>query len=235
MSDIDYRVENKYIVTDLDIALLKKRLSYVMEQDVHQSKGSYEVRSVYFDNPYDSFLEENEAGVSERRKYRIRRYNSSLDVIKLEIKEKKNGFTKKKICSIMPEECRELIQGGGNISFGNRTPMNDFLIQKRRIHMLPKIAILYERCAYVHPTGNVRITFDCNLMASKHCDTFMEEQIPGLIPILPAGLHVLEVKYDQVLPPVIAEQLEIGKLRQSACSKYYLGRKAIMGEFSIGR
>ena len=46
------------------------------------------------------------------------------------------------------------------------------------------------------------------------------------------GILGLEVKYDEVLPFTIAEQLEIGKLRQTAFSKYYLGRKAVIGAFS---
>ena len=54
-------------------------------------------------------------------------------------------------------------------------------------------------------------------------------------PVLPAGLHVLEVKYDEFLPDVIAQQLEIGKLRKTAFSKYYLGRLAVQGEFPVER
>ena len=46
---------------------------------------------------------------------------------------------------------------------------------------------------------------------------------------------VLEVKYDEFLPDTIAQQLEIGKLRKTAFSKYYLGRLAVRGEFPIER
>ena len=56
-----------------------------------------------------------------------------------------------------------------------------------------------------------------------------------MTPVLPAGMHVLEVKYDEFLPDVIARQLEIGKLRKTAFSKYYLGRLAIAGEFPVDR
>ena len=33
---MDYRVENKYLVTDADIAVLRPRLAAVMKQDIHQ-------------------------------------------------------------------------------------------------------------------------------------------------------------------------------------------------------
>ena len=67
-----------------------------MQKDIHQKSGCYEIRSVYFDDIYDSCFEENETGVNCRKKYRIRIYNSSFEMMNLEIKEKKNGFIKKK-------------------------------------------------------------------------------------------------------------------------------------------
>ena len=81
--------------------------------------------------------------------------------------------------------------------------------------------------------GNVRVTFDRNIMASRACDEFLENRVSGMVPILPKGLHVLEVKYDEFLPDFIARQLEIGNLRQTAFSKYYLGRLAVRGELMI--
>ena len=70
-------------------------------------------------------------------------------------------------------------------------------------------------------------------MASRECLSFLDRNISGLIPILPTGMHVLEVKYDEFLPDMIARQIEIGKLRQTAFSKYYLGRLAVNGEFPM--
>lgn len=233
MSDIEYRVENKYIVSDLDIINLSKRLRMVMQPDVHQKDGCYEIRSIYFDDIFDSCMEENEAGIDNRKKYRIRIYDPAGEVINLEIKEKKKGLTKKTSCRISHEEYEMIRQGGEELSFGERETLNQLLLKMRCANMCPKNIIVYERTAYVHPTGNVRITFDRNIMASRDCDTFFENRVSGLVPILPLGMHVLEVKYDEVLPDMIAKQLEIGKLQQTAFSKYYLGRMAVNGEFSF--
>lgn len=234
MSNIDYRVENKYIVSDMDIAVLSKRLQSVMKEDIHQKDGCYEIRSVYFDDVYNSCFEENEAGVNFRKKYRIRMYDPSSDVMNLEIKEKKNGYTRKRSCKISPQEYLALSDGNDVFFYGEREALNEFLLQKKCAHLTPKIVVAYERTAYVHPTGNVRITFDRNIMASKSYETFLEKHIVGLVPVLPIGMQVLEVKYDEVLPDMIAKQLEIGKLRQTAFSKYYLGRMAVNGEFPVG-
>jgi len=96
--------------------------------------------------------------------------------------------------------------------------------------MRPKAIIEYERTAFVCDSGNVRITFDRNIMASRSCTEFFNPSVPAMTPVLPTGMHVLEVKYDEFLPDYIAGTLELGNLQRTAFSKYYLGRKAINGD-----
>lgn len=227
---LEYRVENKYLVSDLDLAIIAKRLSTVMDKDIHQSGDCYEIRSAYFDDIYNTCANDNEDGVDSRKKYRIRIYDPVSSPIKLEIKEKLNGFTKKTSCSITKDEWESFLKGANDLQFGERAPMNELLIKNKCYRMKPKIIIVYERSAFVYPTGNVRITFDRNIMVSKELNSFFSKRVEGLVPILPVGMHILEVKYDEMLPDVIAKQLEIGKLRKTAFSKYYLGRLAISGD-----
>lgn len=228
---MDYRVENKYLVTDADIAVLRPRLAAVMKQDIHQDGDCYNIRSVYFDDIVDGCMDENEDGVDHRNKYRIRIYDPKSDFIRLEIKEKTKGLTRKYSCKLTRDEADKVMDGSMPLTFDDRKPLNLMKLQLRAAKMQPKAVIEYERTAFVHPVGNVRITFDRNIMASKFCGEFFEDRVSGMVPVLPAGLHVLEVKYDELLPDFIAKQLEIGILRQTAFSKYYLGRMAIKGEF----
>ena len=233
MSTIEYRVEQKYLVSDLDLALIAGRLNAVMEADIHQDGDCYEVRSIYFDDAFDSCMEENEDGVDNRKKYRIRTYDTPNAPVRLEIKEKYLGYTKK-ASSILDQDTYESILSGDCLpEFGSDPVKNALLLQMRCRKMAPKITVVYHRTAYVCPVGNVRITFDRNIMASRDMESFLDPHVSGLVPVLPAGMHVLEVKYDELLPDVIAKQLEIGKLRQTAFSKYYLGRLAVNGEFPI--
>ena len=215
--------------------LLAGRLKNVMSQDIHQEGDCYEIRSLYFDDLWDRCLEENEAGVDKREKYRIRIYDPRSDVIHLEIKEKNRGLTKKRTCDLSREECLAIMEGELPLNIDGRAPLNSLQLQMRCNRMEPKVIIAYERTAFVHPSGNVRITFDRNIMASRNREEFLEDRVSGMVPVLPAGMHVLEVKYDEFLPDTIAQQLEIGKLRKTAFSKYYLGRLAIRGEFPIER
>lgn len=204
-----------------------------MKHDSHQTADSYDIRSLYFDDFADSCMDENEAGVDQRNKYRIRIYDTSGNTIHLEIKEKNRGYTKKSSCSLTKEECELIMKGYSHFPLDKRSPLNLLQMQMRCNLMRPKAIISYERTAFVHPVGNVRVTFDRNITASRNCMDFFDEKVSCSVPVLPAGMHILEVKFDEFLPDNIAKQLEIGKLKQTAFSKYYLGRLAIRNEFPV--
>ena len=216
----------------MELAVLSQRMGTVMQHDIHQQGSCYEIRSVYFDDAFDHCMDENDAGVDCRKKYRIRTYGGALSPIRLEIKEKYLGLTKKTSCPLTREECDRVVCDR-DAECGTRAPLNELLLRMRCLRMEPKAVIVYERTAFVHPSGNVRITFDRNIMAGRAFDSFFDKHVSGLIPVLPAGMHVLEVKYDELLPDFIARQLETGKLQQTAFSKYYLGRLAINGDFPM--
>ena len=202
-----------------------------MQRDVHQTGDAYVIRSLYFDTLLDAGMEENESGVDLRRKFRIRHYDPASGRMRLEIKDKVHGYTKKTSCVITREECMRLMGGEIPEGFDGRAPLNALRIQMLSNLMRPKAIIEYERTAFVHPSGNVRVTFDRNIAASAACSEFLSVCVPGYVPLLPTGMHVLEVKYDEFLPDPIARLLELGNLQQTAFSKYYLGRMALLGEF----
>ena len=230
---IQFRVEKKYLVSDMDLALLRARLSAVMTQDVHQTGEFYTIRSLYFDTFDDACMEENESGVDMRRKFRIRLYDPASEVVRLEIKDKIHGYTRKLSCPLSRAECESIMAGDTSSMLGSRAPLNALHLQMHTVHMRPKAIIEYERTAFVHPTGNVRVTFDKNIAASRMLDDFLSPHVDGYVPLLPSGMHVLEVKYDELLPDFIAQALELGTLQQCAFSKYYLGRMALSGCFPL--
>jgi len=232
VSTIEYRVEQKYLVSDMQLATIADRLNALMQTDTHQVGNCYEVRSIYLDDFYNSCMDENENGVDDRKKYRIRTYDTPNAPLRLEIKEKLRGFTKKS-AAMLNREAYGALLSGEMLPFGEDAVMNQLLLQMRVHRLEPKITVVYQRTAYVHPAGNVRITFDRNIMATRDVDSFFEPHMAGLVPVLPAGMHVLEVKYDEFLPDLVSRQLETGKLRRTAFSKYYLGRLAVNGEFLI--
>ena len=210
--------------------MLAAKLKTVMKPDMNQHGEAYVIRSLYFDDIWDSCMEENEAGIDDRSKLRIRTYTYDAEKLYLENKEKHRGYTKKSRNVISRQECFDVMEGKA-LPFGERKVVNQLSLAMKTNHMRPKTIIEYERSAFVHPLGNVRITFDRNITASRYCEDFLCKDVRQKTAVLPAGMHILEVKYDEFLPDVIAQLIEDGNLIQTAFSKYYLGRLAYEGEF----
>ena len=221
-----YRHEFKYLCSYGELMMLKVRLQGLVSLDTHVGEsGVYNIRSLYFDDIYDTCYRENEAGTDPREKFRIRIYDHSSERISLELKRKVRGKTQKLSCLLTEEQCRGLMEGEIPVLQENLPALLRklcLLMQTR--HMRPKVIVEYERVPYVYPHGNVRITMDENISASNRTDRFLERQIP-LRPILEAGQHILEVKYDEYLPDGIYRTIQSGNLRQTAFSKYYLCRR----------
>lgn len=211
------RVEKKYFCSDYEILLLQQRLSAILSLDEHQQERAYQVRSLYFDTFYDTCYQENESGVDERKKYRMRIYAPDDQSVKFEIKSKKREKVWKDVIFLTRDEAERIIRGQ---KCGNERV--DFLIAKNML--LPKIIVEYERTAYVYQLGNVRITFDRNISASYQTEKFFSDDFLR-IPVLETNMHLMEVKYDELLPDVIAKILETGNLKRVTFSKYYMGRQ----------
>ena len=209
-----YRHEFKYLCSYGELMTLKVRLQGLVSLDTHVGEsGVYNIRSLYFDDIYDTCYRENEAGTDPREKFRIRIYDHSSERISLELKRKVRGKTQKLSCLLTEEQCRGLMEGEIPVLQENSPALLRklcLLMQTR--HMRPKVIVEYERVPYVYPHGNVRITMDENISASNRTDRFLERQIP-LRPILEAGQHILEVKYDEYLPDGIYRTIQSGNLR----------------------
>jgi len=63
------RHELKYEINPLEYQVLQRKLSAVLKPDPHmQGQSSYNVRSLYFDDIYDSCLGDKESGIYKRKK-----------------------------------------------------------------------------------------------------------------------------------------------------------------------
>ena len=221
-----YRHELKYICTAAVLALIQGRIHHLIPLDSHAGEnGMYQIRSLYFDDFYDRCYYENENGTDPREKFRIRIYNGKTDKISLELKKKERGKTLKLSCPLTEEQCRMLMRGKVLPDSDEYPPvLQKLLLQMKTAMLRPKIIVEYDRVPYVYKLGNVRITLDKNISSSSAIDTFLNPTIPKR-PIMPAGQHVLEVKFDEFLPDYIYQTLQLRNLRQTAFSKFYLCRK----------
>lgn len=226
-----YRVEDKYICQESELVFLQEKLGNVLKPDNYQKNDKgYTVTSVYFDDLFDSHLKDAIEGVSQRQKYRIRIYNHSLDVIKLEVKYKRYNRTMKRTCQISEEQMKMLLLGNcvdpEDMSVDSPIVLFNLAIKNRGLK--PKVIVEYDRKAYVFPSGNVRITLDRNLRTGTQIQNFGKSGIA--LNRIRDMQNVLEVKYDQFLPSFIAQLLENGNMNQSSYSKYRLCRERNEGE-----
>lgn len=225
-----YRHEFKYFISAGEIEILKPRIAAVAPLDAHVGeRGRYTIRSLYFDNYSDRCYHENESGTDPREKFRIRIYNASAARIRLECKRKERGKTLKTSCAISEEQCRMLMRSEIPPDIGEKqTVLRKLAILMQTELFEPKIIVEYERVPYVYRVGNVRVTFDTEIRSSSRISAFLDRELTTR-PILMTGQHILEVKYDELLPDFIRNVLELGTLRQTAFSKYYLCRKYTIG------
>ncbi len=224
---MEYRAEDKFLCSEMEMRILQARIGAVLKSDANQGGDfGYQVTSLYFDDIEDSCLLDVESGVSIRQKYRVRIYNRSLQTIKLEVKLKRYNRVAKKSASITDKQLEALMSGRciEDIAPAADNPVTLFNAAISQRGLRPRVIVEYDRKAYVFPSGNVRITFDRNVRASKDIWQFGRD---GMIFTPVSGMNnVLEVKYDEFLPGFIAQLLEMGNMNQTSFSKYRMCRIA---------
>lgn len=227
MSAVKYRHEYKYMIDGRQKEILQICSQGIMERDMHvDEEGQYVIRSLYFDSWDDDCYYENENGDDPREKYRIRIYNCSDERISLECKAKTRTMTRKTSCLISRGQCESFMKGiiPASETGENGQRQAAMFHQMRVKHLRPVVIVQYERTPYVSQAGNVRVTYDDCIASSNDIDNFLDTDIP-LRSVLPLGRSILEVKWDELFPAYIKEQLGLDNLQWMSFSKYYLCRK----------
>ena len=221
---MQYRHELKFLISQADVARIDARLSGLMRLDSHMENGCYTVRSLYFDDVYDSCLEEVLSGVDARRKFRIRLYNGSTDRICLEKKSKRRGMTRKESQAVTVNDCLTYLDGLP--VFGEGNVARELFTAMMQTGMTPKCIVEYERRAYVASQGNVRITLDMDIRGTRDTGQFLQPVCEDTVYALPQGQHILEAKYDEFLPEYILQAVDLNTLQRTSFSKYAWVREA---------
>lgn len=214
-----YRHELKHEITYADMLIIRQRLKAVCKPDEHAVNGRYHIRSLYFDTPSDRALREKLDGVNCREKFRIRYYNLDPSVIHLEKKSKLNGLGSKQSADITAQEAQLIVDGRLDWMMDSDRPLVQELYSKMRTQQLaPRTIVDYMREPFVYAPGNVRVTLDYDIRTGLGCTDFLD---PGCV-MIPAGDRaiILEVKWDEFLPSVIRDAVQLSDCRTGAFSKY---------------
>jgi len=223
-----FRHELKYYMNPYQYEVMKRQLRTLLKLDKYAGpEGDYHIRSLYFDDIDNKALNEKLAGVRDREKYRIRIYNKSDRIIHLEKKIKFNDY----VAKVKEPLAREMYD---SILSGDYEPLNDpskpllaeMYFQMKNKLLRPKVIVDYVREAYICGTGNVRITFDKQLMTGlTRVDIFDPEL--SMIRAFDNDIIVFEVKFDEYLPEFVRTAIQNGGLVRQSNSKYVLCRKLI--------
>lgn len=219
------RHEVKHEISYQDMLILRQRLGVVMKRDLYAKDGKYKIRSLYFDNLADKALREKLDGVSQREKFRIRFYNDNISQIHLEKKSKYAGLGNKQMVELSKEEANLIANG----KYDWIQQCNDRLLLLELYSKIlsqglqPKVIVDYEREPFIYEAGNVRVTLDYNIRMGFQCGDFLNPNCV-MIPIGNPNTIILEVKWDNYLPTIIRDIVQLENRRNTAFSKYAICR-----------
>ncbi len=224
---MEFRIEEKFLCNEFDYYLIKSRIEQIMDVDKNaDGNNQYLIKSIYFDDVFNTCYNQNEDGVDIRSKYRIRCYNNDDSIIRLERKDKKNGYTHKKSCLLTKEEYKKLLSDNTDFEVSNKELLNELNLKRMNSFMKASAIVEYSREAFVYEAGNVRVTFDKNIRVSGNVNEFFDEDSLS-IPVIEDAQFILEVKYDEFLHQSIESALDTKKLYRTTFSKFYLGKQQL--------
>ncbi|MDO5408033.1 MAG: polyphosphate polymerase domain-containing protein [Eubacteriales bacterium] len=217
-----FRNEWKYLINTAEKELLHLRLEPVLRLDPHATHGGYTIRSLYFDDYWNSAYEEKEAGVLMRKKYRIRIYDFGDSSIKLERKKKFGSYICKEDAPLTRGEVEQILDGRYEFLLNSPHSLcREFYVECVCNMMRPRVIVDYEREPWIMDAGTVRITFDSDVRAAVGSFDLFDPTLPTL-PVLEPGKLVMEAKFTQMLPQLVRNLLPPSASEFTAVSKYVL-------------
>ncbi len=216
---IHYRHEWKHEITYSDLIAIRQRMRAVARPDPHAADGKYLIRSLYFDNLNDKALREKVDGVNRREKFRIRYYNLDPSVIHLEKKSRLNGLGTKYSADLSREEAQRIVDGDTDWMLDSDRPLlRELYCRMCSQGLRPKTIVDYTREPFIYAPGNVRVTLDYDIRTGLDKTDFLD---PDCITV-PAGNApiILEVKWDEFLPSVIRDAVQLPHAQVGSFSKY---------------
>lgn len=222
-----YRHELKFYIPTGLARVVRSKLDAIAKLDKNVGeRGMYMIRSLYFDDYWNSAYEDKINGVALRKKYRVRIYNYSDALIKLERKKKYDRYIYKEDATITKEQFYQILDGRVDFMLKSGSGLlKEFYYETVSRLLKPKIIVDYERVPYADPMGDVRITLDLNVRAALSEFDIFRTDIP-LLPVLQTGTQILEVKFTEFLPSVYRTVLNDLPSECVAASKYLMCRES---------
>ena len=225
---VPLRHELKFFISRMEYEILSRVLDKVLHRDPNgDEKNEYHIRSLYFDSFFNDALIDKIDGVKNRDKYRIRIYNHTDKLIRMECKTKVGSLISKRSIAIPKLLAEQLIAADPTGLERTGSGLLRDVYREMKLNLLrPVVLVDYVREAYLHPAEEVRITFDKQLRTGLSSIDLFNPYVPTISPFDNDDL-ILEVKYNRVLPPYIRDLLctYVHRAQNSAISKYVWCRR----------
>lgn len=216
---MDFRHEWKHEINYSDLLVIRQRLRAIAKLDENARDGKYVIRSLYFDTPTDKVLREKLNSQIYREKFRIRYYNGNINDIILEKKSKLNSLGRKEKTSISATQAQAIVDGDFFWMHESKDKLVQELYYKITTQGLrPKTIVDYIREPFVYAPGNVRVTLDYDIRTGLGCTDFLNPDC-AMIPAGDAPI-ILEVKWDEFLPAIIRDAVQLPGRCTGTFSKY---------------
>ena len=206
------RVEKKFLIHKNSIDTLNL---FLIKHSFYSIYPDRKVSSIYLDDFDMTSAKDNIIGLSNRKKFRLRYYNNSINDLLFEIKIKCNKLGSKKTF--------ELNKSFSKYNYENTYPnLKKFLLKKYNevleYQLLPIIKTEYDRSYYQNDLGitltldqNIRYFFvKDNIFADYHFSTFDE-------------FDIMELKYPESIINNVNMILRDSNFTSSRNSKYLKG------------
>ena len=223
------RHELKYYINPMEYHLLSRAMDKVLFRDPNgdPEHNEYHIRSLYFDTYNNQALLDKINGVRDRDKYRLRIYNLSDKLIRMECKTKIGSLISKRSIVIPRTLAEQLMAGDPTGLERTRSGLLQDTFREMTLNLLhPVVIVDYVREAYQYQAEEVRVTFDKQLRSGVGSTDLFNPELPTVPPIGDEKM-ILEIKYNRMLPPFIRDLLctYVRNAQNSAISKYCICRR----------
>ncbi len=219
------RHELKFYISRADYETASAALGSLMQKDSHQkAERGYFIRSLYFDDMYDSSVEEKLDGIEFRDKYRLRIYGTDMNWAKFERKRKWNNFVKKTSVKVTRVEAEQIIRGEYDCLLAQKSAdAVSIYFDLKRKYFRPVVIVDYIRDVYKLNYNEIRITFDKHLRANTQDFRLFSPDVVTH-PLQRVDVIEMEVKFNTCLPSWFRDFPCFDSAVNVAISKYCHGR-----------
>ncbi|RAP34053.1 hypothetical protein DID75_00315 [Candidatus Marinamargulisbacteria bacterium SCGC AG-410-N11] len=219
-----WRYERKIPIINYD----KKQLEFLIRRNFYSFVPHYPDRyiyNIYYDSNNFQYFHENQEGLSNRKKIRLRWYNNNQKIhnSKLEIKSKKGMVGSKQVFHL--PDFNMLISSKNLVNTNRKLLEADSLpnwVKEMSMFLQPTLFNSYKRQYYISKDKLFRITLDTQLTFQDPLEKYNVSKL-----LLPSNLMVLEIKYLAENDQKASEIMNSFPFRVDKFSKYVFGLNKI--------